>query len=205
MTVEGMGINGFGRIGRLVFRAASGNPDAEARRLMAGERWKNGHWLVGGYSLGMKVLPSYNTGLVHKPWNKDTHIETNQKFNGKYLKILVNHYIGIPIKEPGFNGKYLPVVFFVASGGSKKSLPLPLGPGEGHQRSFHGLLGEGSGNTWCFGVFGSFLVLLTSTWKKNSPLPGCLSHLIKSKTGKLSTKKHSNYFGNVVWFTKNSG
>jgi len=38
MTVEGMGINGFGRIGRLVFRAASGNPDAEARRLMAGER-----------------------------------------------------------------------------------------------------------------------------------------------------------------------
>lgn len=29
---RGMGINGFGRIGRLVFRAASGNPDAEARR-----------------------------------------------------------------------------------------------------------------------------------------------------------------------------
>lgn len=33
--VEGMGINGFGRIGRLVFRAASGNPDAEARRVDA--------------------------------------------------------------------------------------------------------------------------------------------------------------------------
>ena len=31
-----MGINGFGRIGRLVFRAASGNPDAEVE--MSGEK-----------------------------------------------------------------------------------------------------------------------------------------------------------------------
>eukprot|EP00435_Cladocopium_sp_Y103_P060826 s439_g22.t1 len=29
----GMGINGFGRIGRLVFRAASGNPDAEVKAI----------------------------------------------------------------------------------------------------------------------------------------------------------------------------
>ena len=36
--LEGMGINGFGRIGRLVFRAASGNPDAEVVR-GSGVRW----------------------------------------------------------------------------------------------------------------------------------------------------------------------
>ena len=33
---RGMGINGFGRIGRLVFRAASGNPDAEAHGVAGG-------------------------------------------------------------------------------------------------------------------------------------------------------------------------
>ena len=35
-----MGINGFGRIGRLVFRAASGNPDAEAAVGLWCQRWK---------------------------------------------------------------------------------------------------------------------------------------------------------------------
>jgi hypothetical protein len=40
LFLRGMGINGFGRIGRLVFRAASGNPDAEAAVGLWCQRWK---------------------------------------------------------------------------------------------------------------------------------------------------------------------
>ena len=34
-----LGINGFGRIGRLVFRAAMANPDVEVRGLLVRECW----------------------------------------------------------------------------------------------------------------------------------------------------------------------
>ena len=44
---RGMGINGFGRIGRLVFRAASGNPDADVKAI-------NDPFMVGGPELRPK-------------------------------------------------------------------------------------------------------------------------------------------------------
>lgn len=59
-SAVGMGINGFGRIGRLVFRAASGNPDAEAGQTDRTKRT----WQGWTFAISMLNMLSYPIFLI---------------------------------------------------------------------------------------------------------------------------------------------